>query len=357
MKIKNKLRFQLLVLIAVGTFTSFSTVGVAQEMERFGGEQKVTAPDASPAAPESRNAMPAPVFFSSNPTDHLTAPDARAAMRINPEAPGPFIGLAESYFRGDNQGAKLYAKQFVRYLTDMMFAVKDITGLIGQAMIDQGQIDEDQWVGVEQYLDYEMTQARAEDGSALKATNEDALHRIVPDPKGELEIYYFFTLNSSFARKMAPDVERLWRIAKKDPRIKMVGLTLGAQPKEFIESYRKYTGLTLPIFNGELVAKTLNVAFVPAIVVVSPNLKTAYLKTGQQNFERLYRLVRTAQGQNAELSKEALALMKQKIGKSEPVGSNNVITTTSSSKNSNEIGLSRIGYRQDTDAEQGLTKF
>lgn len=354
---KNNLKHSIKSLIAVASLVIFTTVSFADELERFGGQNVVPAQPQTLEQPTSRPTASAPVFFSANPTDHLTAPDARAAMRINPEAPGPFIGLAEAYFRGDGPVAKLYARQFVRYLTDMMFAVKDITSLIGEAMIEQGQIDDEEWVGVEQYLDYELTKARNANGSMLKATNEDALKRITPDPKGEIEIYYFFTLNSSFARKMAPDVERLWRIAKKDPRIKMVALTLGAQPKEFIESYRKYTGLTVPIFNGELVAKTFNVAFVPALVVVSPNLKTVYLKTGQQSFERLYKLVRTAQGDNPELSKEALALMKQKIGKSEPVSNQRIITTSSSSRNGAEVGLSRISYSQDTIAEQGLSKF
>ena len=150
-------------------------------------------------------------------------------------------------------------------------------------------------------------------------------------------------------------------MAKKDSRIKMVGLTLGPQPKEFIESYRSYTGLTLPVFNGELIAKKLNVAFVPALVVVSPNLKTVYLKTGQQSFERLYQLVKTAQGENPELSAEAVALMQKKIGRSESeaVKSNKVITT-SSNRNSNVAtsnGISRISFFPEAAKEQGLLKF
>ena len=318
-------------------------------------------PQQVPANPIPEKAQnPAPIFSSDDPSSHLSAPDERAPMRINPEAPGPFIGLAEAYFRGDDKVAKLYARQFVTYMSDLMFAVKDITRLIGEAMIEKGQIEDDEWVGVEQYLDYELTKARTDSGAALKITNEDALKRITPDPKGEIEVYYFFTLNSSFARKMSPDVERLWQIAKKDPRIKMVGLTLGAQPKEFVDSYRKYTGLTLPIFNGELVAKKLSVAFVPAIVVVSPNAKTAYLKTGQESFERLYQLVRTAQGENPALSREANALIQLRIGRAEKDAAHgkNVITTPDGSNGLSESGLSRITYpERDIDGEQGLSRF
>ncbi len=258
-----------------------------------------------------------PIFLSSDPNSHLTTPDARAAMRINPEAPGPFIGLASAYFQGDMGTAKAYAKQYVRYLADLTFAVRDITSLIGEALIEEGKIDEEEWVGVEQYLDRQMVQARSDMGSPIKATHEDALAKIKSDPKGEIEVYYLFTLNSSNARKMAPDVERLWQYAKTDPRIKMVGLTLGAQPKEWIASYKNYTGLTLPIFNGEQVAKTFRVSFVPAVVIVTPNSPAAYLKTGEQNFQRMYEFVRKAQGESLELTNVAKKITNHAVGKAQ----------------------------------------
>ena len=198
-----------------------------------------------------------------------------------------------------------------------MFAVKDMTSLIGNAMIEEGSIDEESWVGVEQYLDYQMAQARIETASAVKPSHEDALRRIKADPNGEVEIYYFFTLNCKYCRDMAPDVERLWRLSKTDPKIKMVGLTLGTTAAEWISSYKSYTGLTLPIFNGEQVAKLFKVAFVPAVVVVAPNSKTAYLKTGKIDFVRLYEVVKKTQGQSTELSSQGAKLLKTKIGKHE----------------------------------------
>ena len=298
-----------------------------------------------------------PTFFSQDPTAHLSAPDSRASMRINPEAPGPFIGLADAYFRGDQEVAKLYAKQFVTYLSDLMFSVKDITKLIGEAMIEQGSIEESDWVGVEQYLDYELAQARNATNSPIKPSHEEALRRVKADPKGEVEIYYFFTLNSSYARKMAPDIERLWQLSKKDSRIKMVALTLGPTPKEWLQSYRNYTGLSLPIFNGEAVAKQLRVAFVPAIVVVSPNLKTAYVKTGQQTFQRLYEFVRSAQGESLELNKDAQLLLTAKIGKNEKAikGASPLITVAT--KGSASEGVSKASYEESKEHNAKLEKF
>lgn len=267
------------------------------------------------AAPEK--AADKPAFVTADPTSHITPPDENAKVRINPEAPGPFIAMADAYQKGDITNAKLYARQFVRYLSDLMFQVRAITQLIGEAMVAEGTIDEEDWVGVEQYLDYEMALARQETASPIKITHEEAMKRIAADPKGEAEIYYFFTLNCSWCRKMAPDVERLWRVAKSDPRLKMVALTLGPTEKEWIGTYRDYTGLTVPIFNGQELAKTFRVRFVPAVVIAAPNTKALYLKTGQQSFERLYDFVRTVQGHSGKITPAIQKLMETPIGRLE----------------------------------------
>lgn len=293
----------------------FDSFGKDAEKTDARGQLNSPAPDSEVLQPTSVYNNPSVSFTSSN--SEVTPPTERARINVNPEAPAPFVGMADAYFKGDLDVAKLYAKQFVRYLSDLMFAVKDMTSLIGNAMIEEGSIDEESWVGVEQYLDYQMAQARIETASAVKPSHEDALRRIKADPNGEVEIYYFFTLNCRYCRQMAPDVERLWRLSKTDPKIKMVGLTLGTTAAEWISSYKSYTGLTLPIFNGEQVAKLFKVAFVPAVVVLAPNSKTAYLKTGKIDFARLYEVVKKTQGQSTELSPQGIKLLKAKIGKQE----------------------------------------
>lgn len=264
--------------------------------------------------PPANNKPMGITFVSTDPQSHLTPPDERAKVRVNSEAPGPFIGMADAYLNNDISTAKLYARQFVRYLSDVMFTAKDLTRLIGEAMIEEGQMDEESWVGVEQYLDYQFSLSRKEIDSPIKPNHEDVLKRMKADPQGEVEIYYFFTLNCSWCRKMAPDVERLWRLTNTDRKMKMVALTLGPQPKEWIDSYRQYFGMTVPIYDGAEVAKRFRVGFVPAIVVVTPNNQLAYLRTGQQDFVRLYEFVRTAQGQSTELTRTAERLLGTPIG-------------------------------------------
>ncbi len=285
---------------------------------RFDGKVvEVNDESPKPEAAVAPAAKDGPVFVTSDPKSHILPPDQDPRVRINPEAPGPFIAMATAYQDGDRETAAKYADQFVRYQMNLMFEVRDMTQLIGEALVRQKVIDEEDWVGVGQYLDFEFASAREENSSILKPTHEEAMKRIKPDPKNEAEIYYFFTLNCSYCRKMAADVERLWRVTKGDKKLKMVALTMGPQPKEWIESYRKYTGMTLPILEGEKVAKSFGVRFVPGVVVVSPNTNTAYFKTGEQDFARLYDFVRHVQGLPSTLTPEVDKLAKTPIGEAE----------------------------------------
>jgi hypothetical protein len=178
-------------------------------------------------------------------------------VRLNPEAPAPFLAMARAYQLGDREMAEKYARQFVRYLNNVIFQVKDLTQIIGQAMIQEGIIDEEDWVGAEQYLDRELSSARATSGSMAKATHEEALRRITPDPKGEVEVYYFFSLSCSWCRQMGPDIERLWLVNKKDRKVKFVSLSTAAMPTEWATAYKQYTGMTMPMFEGTAIAKRL----------------------------------------------------------------------------------------------------
>lgn len=245
------------------------------------------------------------------------AAPARSVGMLSSETPDSFRGMVESYRQGNTQGAAFHADQFVTELVNLMFEVRVYTQLIGEAMIRQGVIDEEDWVGVGQYLSRELAKAGEENGSLLKTTHEQALKRITPDAKGEAEIYFFFTLDCNWCREMAPDVERLWRVVEKDKKLKMVALSPQPYLVEWVESFREYTGLTLPIYNGKDFTKAFKIGYVPALVVVAPNSKTSYIKTGKQDFVRLYEFVRAVQGKSRELPPDLKELIATPIGQVE----------------------------------------
>lgn len=246
-----------------------------------------------------------------------TTQPTKSVGMLSADTPDSFRGMVESYRQGNTQGAAFHADQFVTELVNLMFEVRVYTQLIGEAMIRQGVIDEEDWVGVGQYLSRELAKAGEENGSLLKTTHEQALKRITADPKGEAEIYFFFTLDCNWCREMAPDVERLWRVVEKDKKLKMVALSPQPYLVDWVEAYREFTGLTLPIYNGKDFTKAFKIGYVPAIVVVAPNAKASYIKTGKQDFVRLYEFVRAVQGKSKELTPELKELVATPIGQIE----------------------------------------
>ena len=70
----------------------------------------------------------------------------------------------------------------------------------------------------------------------------------------------------------------------------------------------------------------------PAVVIVTPSNGKAYMKTGQQSFERLYEFVRTAQGLPATVTAEFKALATTPIGKAEKMKAGKVLITRASNR-------------------------
>lgn len=250
----------------------------------------------------------------------ILPPDQEPEIPINAEAPSPFRAMARAYQDGDRVTASAYARQFVRYMVKLMFQVRELSNLIGEAMIAEGVIEEEEWVGVEQYLEVSMAEAREGTKSNVRATHEQALKQVVPDKGGEAEIYFFFSFSNVYSRNMAADVERLWQVVKADPKLRMAGLVLGGHSEEWEKAYRDYTGLTTEIWHGaeaERIAKALRVALVPTIVVLAPNSKSAFVRTGQQSFQHMYEFVRAAQGRPITLSQSERALLIKPVGAAE----------------------------------------
>ena len=286
------------------------------------GAEKHSEKPAEGAAPAEKAADEAarptgPTFVENFKPEHALPPDVDPPVRVNPDAPAPFILMKKAMDDGDLDTAKKYAGTFVRYQQNFFFEVRAITEMIGRALIEQKEIDDDDWDGVPQYLDHEFALARKETNALFAPKHDVAMKRIKADERNEAEVYYFFHMNCSPCRQMAPDVERLFQAVRFDRNVKIVGLTVGPTPKEFLKEYRNFTGLTMPVFAGEELAKNFGVKFTPALVVVAPNGKRAYLKTGQQSFDRMYDFVRHVQGLPSNLTPALKRIREMQIGELE----------------------------------------
>jgi hypothetical protein len=241
-------------------------------------------------------------------------PDQTPSVPVNPDAPSSIISMIESNRRGDQVGAKAYAKQFVRMLQNYFFEVKEMTSLIGDALIEEKVIKDEDWIGAAQAIDIELAKTRLEKGISIKPTHDVAMKRIVPDPKKEVEAYFIFSRSCSWCRYMGSDVERLKRVFEGDTRVKFTGLVVGDSDEVWLKEFRDYTGLSIPVFDGTEFSKQFKLRFLPVLLVVTPNGQRSYFKSGQQNFERMYEFIRVAQGLPIEDSSKIQSVIKTPMG-------------------------------------------
>ena len=224
-------------------------------------------------------------------------------VKATEDAPKSFKSMVSNNVAGNRREAEKHADGFVRYMSDLMFQVRDLTTLIGEAMVRQGQMKEEEWVGAEQFINREMAIAREEEGNPFKITHDSSLEKIEKDQSGKVEIYFFFDIQSKFCRETAKEVEKLRLVLKNDPNVRIAGAVIGEEiTSEWVEPFKEFTGFEGQIFNGTDVAKKLRIGFVPAVVFISPSTKASYIRSGYSGFARLYQIARKIQGKSIELN-------------------------------------------------------
>jgi hypothetical protein len=256
-------------------------------------------------------------YVGDDPREHMLPADKTPAVRVNRDAPGPFIAMKQAYDEGDIETAHAFADQYVRYMQRVMFEVRELSQMIGEALVRNGVVDEEDWVGASQFMGREMARDQADKKVSFKATVEVALERIQPDKSGKAEVYVFCSVASTYCKEMGPAIERVYRLTKNDSSVKFGVFLIGKGQEEFLKDFRNYTGLSMPIQDGTELAKQFRVSFVPAVVVRSPTANRAYLRTGLIEFPRLYEFVKTVQGQPVMMSDNEMNIIATPIGAAE----------------------------------------
>ena len=254
------------------------------------------------------------VFVGDDPTKHIISPDKTPSVRVNKDAPSSFVAMKKAYDEGDLETAHAFADQYVRYMQRVMFEVRELSQMIGEALVRNGVVDEEDWVGVSQYMGRQLAFTNANEKVSFKATAEVSLERVKADSKGRAEIYVFCSVTSTHCREMGPTIERIYRLTKNDPRVKFGVFTIGAGQQEYLRDFKEYTGMTMPIQDGAELAKQFRVSFVPAVVARAPTENRAYLRTGVVTFPRLVEFLRTVQGQHPAMSDVEMQLVSTPIG-------------------------------------------
>lgn len=317
-----KFFFSLIVLLSVSSSISLAQTGNLFDQKQSPAAKTLTTPPSltakfqrSPSA-EKFNAAPNEkiTYVGDDPTEHMLPADQTPAVRVNKEAPGPFIAMKKAYDEGDVETAHAFADQYVRYMQRVMFEVRELSQMVGEALVRNGVVDEEDWVGASQFMGREMARDNSTNKVAFRATAEVALERIQADKSNKAEVYVFCSVSSTYCREMGPAIERVYRLTKNDSSIKFGVFVIGQGQEQYLKDFKTYTGMSMPIQDGTELAKQFRVSFVPAVVVRAPTANRAYLRTGLISFPRFYEFIKTVQGLPVTMTDSEMNLVSTPIG-------------------------------------------
>lgn len=275
-------------------------------------------------------------------------PSADPPVAAQKDAPAPFQAMLDALSINDEKLAYQYARQFVRYRQRQKKSVELAMALQGIAMEERGIVTDNDWPSSPRYNELRQividqkqqdkgsvsnsneSYVRRDDSSpfdlfrkaheleqkaqaALEA-EEDAVEEVatyqspeqvkqteaakrhqirqqlagkVPvDPKGEIDIFFFFMPADKNARLMAKQIEAVHQQTKDTPRINIVGVTIDVANSLAISSFQKTTKTTFPILSGAVLAQKLEVKQSPTTVLRGRNNGQALYETGVR--DRIY---------------------------------------------------------------------
>lgn len=285
-------------------------------------------------------------------------PSADPPVTAQKDAPAPFQAMLDSLAVNDEKLAYQYAKQFVRYRQRQKNSVELAMALQGLAMEERGVVTDKDWQSSPRYNELrqlvmdqdnvEQAESAAEDKSYIRRDDagpfdlfrkaheleqkaqaaleaeEDAVEEVatyqspeqlkqteaakrhqirqqlagkVPvDPKGEIDIFFFFMPADKNARLMAKQIEAVHQQTKDSPKVNIVGVTMDVANSLAISSFQKTTKTTFPILSGAVLAQKLEVKQSPTTVLRGRNNGQALYETGVRDRIYLEEVVRAMGG-------------------------------------------------------------
>lgn len=263
-------------------------------------------------------------------------------------APAPFKGLTAAIELGDDELAARYARRYARYLRDLKERGMDSVAYIGAALEEEGMLGPKSWVdnpqfgkqrelmkGTEQQSELERETSRianldpktremleraqqAEEmesnpaaGSVAKQAaapqlSEEAqraqirqalLGKVPVDPRGEIDIFFFFRPYDRVSLETVPEIEALYRAVATQPGVNFKASPFETMTADEVNAFRSQTNTTFPIKNGQRLVRDLSIKNPPTIVLISRSTSRAVFEEGKRSFLYLDELSKIMRGQ------------------------------------------------------------
>lgn len=242
-------------------------------------------------------------------------------------APVPFRAMIEALDKGDKELAFKYAVQYVRYRRQLEQVTNQAVSLVGQGYVREGVLPENSWASspehqenfylrnldigedklktepapptvsklslkaqeiikrskeakfnlVDQEVEKIDTETLKVDEKTEKEQAKKELKGKVPvDPKGQIDIYFFFDPQDKVAMGLAKDIEKIYEMSQKDKKLEFVGLTIDKINISEIEYFNAMTQTKIPFISGSNLAEQMDIKKSPTTVFVTHNTMQYY---------------------------------------------------------------------------------
>lgn len=209
-------------------------------------------------------------------------PNEEAPLNPVENAPTPFKGLMAAIDSGNQDLAYQYARQYVRHLKNLQNRSKVVSDFTKLAMSQEAQAEQSQNQGEtdpvlsESELENLDPRARA----LLTQAKQDELQtkeKTPPvDPKGEVDVLFFFRPEEPASGQMMKEVSALYAKYANDPSVHVTAFSLANLSPETIEVFQSLYQIDIPIRDGQGVANKLGVRISPTTLFLAKNSKKMF---------------------------------------------------------------------------------
>jgi hypothetical protein len=288
------------------------------------------------------------------------APGEDDQLLAEDKAPPSYKGMMAALEIGDEKLAWQYARRYARRVREMGSRSATIMGLTGKALEREGVLPKDGWQSAPQFNEQqkfleedlresgalkaeesriasldpatraflkkaeeveEMESGKASAAAAqgsgmggeqaqqaapqteaeMRAALRQKFNGKVPvDPKGLVQIYYFFRPNDARSLAMAPQVEQFFRKASLIGGVSFTAMTLEAPNPVDVEVFRKKTGASFSIQSGSSFARQFDLKVTPTTLFIAGSTGQMAVETGPRSAIYLEELLAAMRGKPNE---------------------------------------------------------